>query len=94
MKTKEYTGKLPPCGIHCGTCPVYLREKNPCPGADEHCKVRRCKGIYVCCVEKKGLEYCYQCKTYPCSRFRKFAETWKKYGQDLLENQEGIKERE
>ncbi|WP_339365318.1 hypothetical protein [Vallitalea maricola] len=37
----------------------YLREKNPCLGAEEHCKHRKCKGIYVCCKEKKNHNYCY-----------------------------------
>ncbi len=50
---KEYTGFIPPCGIYCGGCPNYKRDKNPCLGAEDHCKKRKCKGIYVCCVEKK-----------------------------------------
>ncbi len=90
-KNSNYDGKPPPCGIYCGTCPNFTREKNRCEGAEIHCKIRRCKGIYVCCVEKKGLDFCYQCSSYPCSRFRKFSETWLKYGQDLLHNQEMIK---
>ena len=88
---KVYQGMVPPCGIDCTGCPNYQREKNPCPGAEEHCKIRRCKGIYVCCTEKRGLTYCHECKTFPCSRFRKFAQSWQKLGQDLVENQEGIK---
>jgi hypothetical protein len=59
----------------------------PCRGAEIHCKRRKCKGIYVCCAERKGHRFCFECSTFPCSRFRKFAETWKKYGQDLVENQ-------
>ncbi len=86
----KYNGFIPPCGIFCGGCPVFSREKNACMGAEIGCKTRKCKGIYVCCIEKKGLEFCHQCKTYPCNRFRKFAERWQKYGQDLMANQEFI----
>ena len=89
-KIMAYEGFIPPCGIYCGGCPSYKKLKNPCPGAEKGCKTRRCKGIYVCCIEKKGLEFCHQCKTYPCNRYRKFAATWQKYGQDLLANQKFI----
>jgi hypothetical protein len=88
----NYKGFVPPCGIFCGSCPLYTREKNPCKGAEVSCKTKKCKGFYVCCIEKKGLNYCFQCKSYPCSRFKKFAERWSKYGQDLFLNQEMIKE--
>ncbi len=87
----KYTGFVPPCGIYCGGCPSYTREKNKCKGAEIGCKTRKCKGIYVCCVEKKKLEFCYQCQIYPCSKFKKFADRWVKYGQDLIVNQELIK---
>jgi len=32
-----------------------MREKNRCEGAEKGCKTRKCKGIYVCCIEKKNL---------------------------------------
>ncbi|MCG8539844.1 MAG: DUF3795 domain-containing protein, partial [Clostridia bacterium] len=73
---KEYSGFIPPCGIYCGKCPNYLRDKNPCLGAEIHCKNRKCKGIFICCKEKKGHNFCYECKIFPCSRFKKFAESW------------------
>ncbi len=88
----KYNGFVPPCGIFCGGCPVFMRDKNNCLGAEIGCKARRCKGIYVCCIEKKGLEFCHQCKTYPCSKYLKFADRWKKYGQDLRQNQDFIRE--
>lgn len=87
----KYKGFIPPCGIYCGTCPNFTRQKNKCEGFEKGCKARKCKGIYVCCIEKKGLEFCHQCDKYPCSRFKKFADTWKKYGQNLFQNQEMIK---
>lgn len=89
---KEYINFIPPCGVFCGACPNYLRAKNPCLGAHEHCKKRKCKGIYICCVEKKSLKYCFECRSFPCSRFKKFSESWSKIGQDLMINQKQLME--
>jgi hypothetical protein len=89
---KTYNGFIPPCAIFCGGCPVFVRKNKACLGAEDHCKKRKCKGIYVCCIEKKGLRFCYQCKTFPCSRLKKFAKSWEQYGQDLIKNQLELKE--
>jgi hypothetical protein len=87
----NYDGKVPCCGIYCGGCLNYMRDKNKCFGAENHCKERRC-GIYICCVEKKSYSFCFQCKTFPCNKFKKFADTWQKLGQNLWENHKIIKE--
>lgn len=89
--TAIYDGYIPCCGIYCGGCPNFIRDKNKCSGAEGHCEERRCM-ICKCCVEKKQLRYCYECKTFPCSRFKKFAETWSKLGQDLIANLQYIQE--
>jgi len=88
-----YTGYVPPCGIFCGGCPVYKRPRNGCAGAETRCKVRRCKGLYVCCVEKRGLRFCHECPIYPCARFRRFAAHWLKNGQCNFDNQSRLKAR-
>ena len=85
---QKYHGEIAPCGIYCGGCPRYGC-KSGCQGADTGC--RRCKGIYVCCVEKKQLRYCYECSSFPCYRFKEFAKRWEKYGQNLIDNQLFIK---
>ena len=90
--TKQYDGFIPPCAVYCGGCPRFTRQKNSCLGAAEHCRLRRCKGIYVCCVERKGLSHCFECNSYPCARYRRFATTWLPCGQDLLANQQLLKE--
>ena len=86
-----YNDKVPCCGVFCGGCSFYTREKRTCNGASTRCVERKC-GFYKCCVEKKGLQFCHECKTFPCSHFRKFAETWLKLGQDLVENQKLLAE--
>ena len=83
---KYYQGMIPCCGVFCGGCSFYTRPKPTCHGASTRCTERKC-GIYKCCVEKKGLRFCYECRTFPCSRFKRFADTWLKLGQDLMENQ-------
>ncbi len=89
MNLTNNIDSIPPCGIDCTQCPKYLREKNSCSGYPEGC--RKCKTLYVCCVEKRGHEYCFQCSSYPCARFTKFAKSWEKLGQDLFSNQQKMK---
>ena len=91
MTISYYKDTIPCCGVFCGGCTLYTRPKPTCRGASVRCAERKC-GFYKCCVEKKGLRYCIECKTFPCSRFKKFAETWSKLGQDLITNQNFIKE--
>lgn len=89
---KSYNGAVPPCGVFCGGCPTYLKEKKPCPGAEisRRCETKGCR-YFLCCAEKK-VDFCHQCAQYPCQRYKVFARNWKKYGQDFLENQKLLKE--
>lgn len=51
---------------------------------------KNCK--IVVCLEAKGLEYCYECDTYPyCKKFRYIADSCLKKGEDLMSNLERIK---
>ncbi len=84
---KRYTGRVPACGVFCGACPVYTRDRKPCPGAEinvERCE--GCKSFHLCC-RARGVDHCCDCPAFPCRRFRDFARSWMKYGQDLVENQ-------
>jgi GNAT superfamily N-acetyltransferase len=85
---QTYQGTIPPCGIFCGGCPRYVN-CHDCLGAEYGC--HQCKGIYQCCVTKKQLQFCHQCSSYPCFKFKQFARRWDKYGQDLLGNQAYLK---
>jgi len=86
---KPYTGLIPACGVFCGGCPTYTRDK---------IRVRRFKNrpvskvpYHLCCVEK-GIEHCVECGLFPCKRFKRFATSWQKYGQDFIANQLLLKE--
>ncbi len=92
MSFRPYHGTIPPCGVFCGTCPRYLNKKRPCPGAEIHCTTRKCKSVYVCCIEKKQLSHCHECSAFPCYKLKKFAANWLSLGQDLLQNQQLLRE--
>lgn len=89
---KPYYDRVPACGVFCGGCPMYLKEKKPCPGAGiNQARCEGCKSFHLCC-QKRGITHCYECKTFPCSRFRRFSTNWEKYGQNFIENQRILRE--
>lgn len=59
------------CGIDCGLCPrFHTNGKSACPGCcgkDFKDKHPSC-GVVTCCVTKRGLETCADCKDFPCDR--------------------------
>lgn len=40
---KSYNGRIPACGVFCGGCPIYTREKSPCKGAEQNGS--RCENV-------------------------------------------------
>jgi hypothetical protein len=89
---KSYYGRVPACGVFCGGCPTYTRERKSCPGADKNPKrCEGCKTFHLCC-EEKGINHCYECNDFPCKRFKDFSKRWLKYGQDFIENQKLLEE--
>ena len=89
---KYYGDRIPACGVFCGGCPIYVRDKNPCPGAEiNKSRCENCKTFHLCC-QSRGIEHCYECGIFPCSKFKGFAKRWLKYGQDFVSNQRLLKE--
>ena len=39
--------------------------------------------ILKCCVDKKGLQFCYECDEFPCEELNQWSKTGKKYGEAL-----------
>ena len=81
------------CGINCGICRAFLRERNPCRG----CRVeqKRCKTREGCkmriCKERSG-EFCSDCLEFPCARLAHLDERYRtKYGMSVIENLECIR---
>lgn len=88
---KTYCDRVPACGVFCGGCPTYTRERNVCPGAGVNIKrCEGCKTFHLCCQEK-GITHCYECKEFPCKKFKNYSKRWQKYGQNFIENQEQLK---
>lgn len=54
------------CGLNCGLCPMNI--DNHCPGCgggagNQSCRIARCS------LEHGKIEYCYNCKEYPCKNY-------------------------
>lgn len=89
---KKYYGRVPACGVFCGGCPTFTRDKKPCPGAEINiARCQKCKTFHLCCQDK-GILHCHECPEFPCRKFREFSKRWLKYGQNFIENQELLKE--
>jgi ribosomal protein S27AE len=90
---------IAPCGMNCGTCIAYLRDKNKCPGcriysADKAISIQRCiipKCVYL---DKTDSKFCYDCDKYPCKRVKQLDKRYKiKYNTSFIENLTMIKEK-
>jgi len=90
---------IAPCGMNCGTCIAYLREKNKCPGcriysADKAISVQRC--IIPGCdhLDKTASKFCYDCEKYPCRRLKQLDKRYRtRYKTSFIENLAIIKEK-
>jgi hypothetical protein len=67
---------IAPCGMNCGLCMCYLRDKNSCAGCragDEGkaksclaCSIRRCET-----PRSNTSGFCFECDAFPCPRLRR-----------------------
>ncbi len=60
------------CGLYCGSCPKYLKDK--CPGCDGYENATWCK-LRSCCIEH-GYGSCADCKEFEnvmeCKKYNNF----------------------
>lgn len=90
--------QIAPCGMNCGTCLGYLREKNRCPGCritadDKAISVRSCSVTKCIYLAKTNSKFCYECEKYPCKRIKQLDKRYRtKYGTSFIENLAMIKE--
>ncbi len=83
---------IAPCGMNCGTCLAYLREKNRCPGCrkfseDKAVSVQRCIITKCICLEKTKSKFCYECENFPCKRMKQLDKRYRtKYRTSFIEN--------
>jgi hypothetical protein len=88
---------IAPCGMNCGICLAYLRDKNTCPGCWEGNK-NKPKSCINCIIKncdflaKSESKFCYDCEQYPCKRLTQLDKRYRtKYKMSMIENLENIK---
>ena len=54
------------CGLNCGLCPMLLGNYcGGCGNGNQSCRIAKCS------LEHGEVEYCYECKQYPCETYRR-----------------------
>ena len=88
---------IAPCGMNCGLCLAYLREKNKCPGcrgADFKKPVTRvqCK-IKTCAFFRNSkARFCFACQEFPCDQLTHLDKRYRaKYHMSMVKNLQNIK---
>jgi hypothetical protein len=92
MGSFNRTSLIAPCGMNCGYCMAYLRERNKCPGCrlfnkDNPVSIAKCK-IKNCATFKRGkAKFCFVCKGFPCDRLKDLDKRYRtKYNMSMIEN--------
>ena len=90
--TKNLTA---PCGMNCGVCKAFLRERNPCHGCNDT-EENKPKTIVNCrmrvCGKRTG-KFCCDCAEFPCEPLRHLDHRYRtKYGMSEIENLQFIRD--
>jgi hypothetical protein len=91
------TNLIAPCGMNCGICMAYLRNKNVCRGCRDldgsernscvNCIIRNCEFI-----KRSESKFCYDCEKFPCKRLKQLDKRYRtKYHMSMIENLDNIK---
>ncbi len=89
---------IAPCGMNCGLCLSYHRDKNRCGGcnSDDFSKQKSCTACRIRnCDEIKASAgaFCFECSHFPCARLRQLDKRYRtRYGMSMLENLASIRE--
>ncbi len=89
---------IAPCGMNCGICMAYLKQKERCLGcrADDagkkvtvlRCFIKNCET-----VRKNESGFCYECAEYPCKKLKHLDKRYRtKYHTSMIKNLENIRE--
>ena len=89
---------IAPCGMNCGICMAYLREKNKCPGCSGNdinkpitrvrCRIKNCVNI-----QNSKSKFCFECKEFPCAQMKHLDKRYRtKYGMSMIENLGNMKQ--
>jgi hypothetical protein len=85
------------CGMNCGICMAYLREKKPCGGCNSSLsqKAKHCSVCHMrnCDNKPEPSSFCYECKKYPCARLKQLDKRYRtKYNMSMIDNLEKIRQ--
>ncbi|MBN1184010.1 MAG: DUF3795 domain-containing protein [Bacteroidales bacterium] len=89
---------IAPCGMNCGTCIAFLRDKNKCPGCrikspDKAISVKQCIVTRCNYLQNTTSKFCYDCEKFPCKRIKDLDKRYRtKYRTSFIENLAMIKE--
>lgn len=96
----RYRGLISPCGMNCGICIGYLRDKRPCGGCykmDDENKPKHCRSCNIVncdLLAKTESGFCFDCEKYPCVRLKQLDKRYRtKYGMSMIENLEYIRDK-
>jgi len=89
----KYQGLIAACGMNCGLCIGYLREKKPCGGCfkkDDENKPNQCRTCSIVNCEllaKTESGFCFECEKFPCKRLKQLDKRYKsKYRMSMIDN--------
>jgi hypothetical protein len=93
IQEQKYQGLIAACGMNCGICIGYLREKKPCGGCfkkDDLNKpnvCRSCAIVNCAFLTKTESGFCYDCEKFPCSRLKQLDKRYRtKYSMSMIDN--------
>ncbi len=89
---------IAPCGINCGICLAYLRDKNKCEGcwgsdaskskSCATCKIKNCEDLAT--IDSK---FCFDCAKYPCSKITHLDKRYRtRYKMSNIDNLQLVKD--
>ena len=89
---------IAPCGMNCGICMSYLREKNKCPGCNGKeidkpitrviCRIKNCLNI-----QNGKSRFCFKCEEFPCVQMKRLDKRYRtRYGMSMIENLQNIEQ--
>ena len=89
---------IAPCGMDCGLCVGYVRDKKRCPGcrAGDEGKAKSCLACAIrnCKMLQSGESgFCVDCDRFPCPRLKRLDLRYRtKYRMSMLENLKAIRD--
>jgi hypothetical protein len=90
---------IAPCGMNCGTCIAYRRDRNKCCGCwpETGYKVNHCASCSIKNCEslaKTDSKFCYDCDSFPCKRLKHIDKRYRtKYRTSFIQNLITIKDK-